>query len=263
MTRKYRYAGPDGAGIEGLPPGVGVVIGSDYCVHLLPGVAELSKAIAAARAREAPLILLTPYFRDAELRRAIGLFRTISEADDVLVAVNDWGALLALRVLFPGLALSIGRLLSGQKRCPRIGISTRLTAAGRAWHGEGLFSSPRARAYLRESLGISSYHVDLAGWGGDLPASAEGEEPPARIYLHAPYSVVTVSDACPWIGGESSSSVPSCPRPCRKGAVRLREPSMGDGLVLRGKARFVRAAQEPEVPPDAALEGLIFYDETP
>ncbi len=241
MTREYRYAGPDGGGIAGLPPGVGAVVGSDYCVHLLPGPEALSRAIAAARARDVPLILLTPYFRDAELKRAIGLFRAIPDGDDVLVSVNDWGALLAARVLLPRLNLSVGRLLSGQKRCPRIGISPRLTEAGRAWHAEGLFSSPRARAYLRESFGVSSYHVDAPGWGTALPATSGGEEPPASLFVHAPYAIVTVSDACPWIGGRSSASVPACTRPCRDGAVALTEPSIGNEMILKGKARFCRA----------------------
>lgn len=264
MTREYRYAGPDGAGIAGLPSGAGVVVGSDYCVHLLPGPAQLSGAIAAARARDVPLILLAPYFRDVELKKAIGLFRSIPEGGDVLVAVNDWGALLAARVLLPRLNLSVGRLLSGQKKCPRIGISPRLTEAGRAWHAEGLFSSPRARAYLGESLGVSSYHVDLPGRGGGFPASPGGEEPPGSLFVHAPYAIVTVSDACPWIGGKSSASVPSCPRPCRDGAVRLREPSMGGDLIQKGKARFVLTAGEASIPPpERAFQAVVVYDELP
>ncbi len=264
MTREYRYAGPDGAGIAGLPPGVGAAIGSDYCVHLLPGAAELSRAIAAARARDVPLILLTPYFRDAELKSAIRLFRAIPEGDDLVVAVSDWGGLLAARTLLPRLNLSVGRLLSGQKRCPRIGISRRLTEAGKAWHAEGLFSSPGARACLRDALGISRYHVDLPAWGGGLPAGRGGGEPPARLYVHTPYAIVTVSDACPWIGGKSSSSLSSCPRPCRNGAVRLSEPSMGGDLIQKGKARFSPAAGEAAVPlPGAAFEGTVVYDDVP
>lgn len=264
MTRDYRYVGPDGAGIAGLPPGVGAVIGSDYCVHLLPGAEGLSRAIDAARARDVPLILLTPYFRDAELKNAIGLFRAIPGGDDVLVAVNDWGTLLGAHVLLPRLNLSIGRLLSGQKRCPRIGISPRLTEAGRAWHAEGLFCSSRARAYLRESFGVSSYHVDLPGWGGALPAPSGGEEPPASLYVHAPYSIVTVSDACPWIGGKSSASVSSCPRPCRDGAVRLREPSMAGDLLQKGKARFFHVGEKAAVlPPGRTIEAMVSYDDIP
>jgi len=264
MTREYRYAGPDGAGIAGLPPGVGAVVGSDYCVHLLPGPEALSGAIAAARARDVPLILLTPYFRDAELKKAIGLFRAIPEGDDVLVSVNDWGALLAARVLLPRLNLSIGRLLSGQKRCPRIGISPRLTEAGRAWHAEGLFSSPRARAYLRESFGVSSYHVDVPGWGSALPATSGVEESPVSLYVHAPYAIVTVSDTCPWIGGKSSASVPSCTRPCRDGAIAVTELSMGNELILKGKARFVRVGDALAGGVDArdSLDSVL-YDDTP
>jgi hypothetical protein len=237
-VREYRYLGPDGDGVGALPEGVGAALGSEYCVHLLPSAARFAEFLAVACARRVPLVLFTPYFRDAELSRAIPLFREIPEGADVDVAVNDWGALQALRVLFPWMTISVGRLLSGQKRCPRIGASPRLSEAGRAWHGEGIASSARATGYLAREYGVSRYHLDDLPWGAATPLGREGYPPGTFLYLHSPWAVVTVSDACPWIGGRSSAEVASCPRPCREGAVALREPSMGPGMVQRGKARF-------------------------
>jgi len=242
---EYRYLGPGGEGIAGLPDGVGAALGSEYCVHLLPSAQRMAQVAREASERGAPLLLLTPYFRDAELKRTIPLFRAIPQGAPVDVAVNDWGALQALHGLFPRMRLSVGRLLSGRKRDPRIGVSTRLTEAGRAWHGEGIFSSPRARAYLEETFGVTGYHVDDLPWsrpvrdgeaGNSRDAVPAGGAP--RLFVHAPYALVTVSDACPWIGGVSSSAVASCPRPCRGGQVVLREPTAGGDLLQKGKARF-------------------------
>ncbi len=253
MGAVYIYAGPDGEEIRTLPDGTGAAIGSEYCTHLLPGADSLRSASDAARARGMPLLLLTPYFRDRELKAFVGLLRAIPGDVDVDVAVNDWGALLAAHTLFPRLGLSLGRLLSGQKRCPRIGTSSRLSDAGRAWYGEGLFSSEAAREYLRREFGLSRFHVDRLEWGPGPPGRAQGAEKfPASLVFHGPDAIVTVSDACPWIGGRSSSSVPSCPRPCRRGSAILRNPSMGRELVQRGKARFVRGA-----PVDDPAAGLV------
>lgn len=242
MTTEYRYTGPDGERIADQPAGTGAAVGSEYCVHLLPRPGMLAEALAAAAERGVPLLLLTPYFRDAELNAAMGLFRSIPEGADVDVAVNDWGALLAVRALFPRLRLSVGRLLSGQKRCPRIERSPRLTAEGRRWHGEGLFSSPRAVAFLREAYGVEGYHVDRLEWGAAARAERfrEAGAEAKVLYVHEPHAIVTVEDACPWIGGKSSASVSCCSRPCREGSVVLSEPSMGREMVQRGKARFVR-----------------------
>ncbi|MBI5903984.1 MAG: hypothetical protein HZB86_00265 [Deltaproteobacteria bacterium] len=238
--REYRYLGPDGEGIAELPVGAGGAMGSEYCVHLLPTAARMAEAASEASARSAPLLLLTPYFRDAELKRTLPLFRAIPPGADVDVAVNDWGLLQTLHGLFPRMRLSVGRLLSGQKRCPRIGSSPRLTEEGRKWHGEGIFSSPRARDFLEGEMGVTGYHLDALPWTrGVRPAPEDAE-----FFVHQPYSIVTVTDACPWIGGMSSSLLPSCPRPCREGCVVLKEPSMGEGLLQRGKARFA-AASEP------------------
>ncbi|HEX9191619.1 MAG TPA: hypothetical protein VF847_05945 [Candidatus Deferrimicrobiaceae bacterium] len=242
--REYRYLGPDGEGVGSLPDGVGAALGSDYCVHLLPSPARLAAVIAGAAVRQAPVVLLTPYFRDAELKRAVPLFRVIPEGADVDVAVNDWGALRALRGLFPWMTLSLGRLLSGQKRCPRIGISPRLMEAGRAWHGEGLFSSEGARRYLAAQYGVRRYHLDDLPWGcGRQMPEVPGVEG-TGFYIHSSWAVVTVSDACPWLGGKSSAEVVACPRGCREGAVSLREPSMGRELVQRGKARFAEVGED-------------------
>ncbi len=237
MIREYRYAGPDGEGIPALPAGVGAAVGSEYCVHLLPGPREMARAAAAA-SRGIPLLLLTPYFRDAELKRALPLFRAVPEGADVTVAVNDWGALLTLRVLFPRMVLSIGRLLSGQKRCPRVGISSRITPEGRAWQGLGLRASAPGRAFLASEYGVRGFHLDPLPWGEPARPTGAGSAP--ALFVHTPFAIVTVSDRCPWLGGTSSAAVASCSRPCRHGAVRLSEPSMGADLLERGKARSVR-----------------------
>lgn len=252
MSVEYRYAGPDGERIADLREGAGAAVGSEYCVHLVPGPDGMSGAVAAARERRIPLLLLTPYFRDAELKAAMPVFRSIPAGADVEVAVNDWGALSVLRTLFPHLRLSCGRLLSGQKRCPRIGGSAVLAPRGRAWHGEGAYASARTRAYLETVYGITGYHVDALPWAPDLAGlPAEGTDGGSpRLFVHAPYAIVTVTDRCPWIGGKSSASVSSCPRPCRKGTVLLREPSMGGEMVQRGKARFVSF-----VPPGCGIPG--------
>jgi hypothetical protein len=264
MTLEYRYLGPDGDGIARLPDGVGAALGSEYCVHLLPTASRMAEAVAEASARRAPLLLLTPYFRDAELKGSIPLFRAIPAAAEVDVAVNDWGALQTLHGLFPRMRLSIGRLLSGQKRCPRIGASARLTEEGRMWHGEGVFSSPPARAYLEETYGVAGYHVDDLPWSRQAPDDPDREAGAPSLFVHVACAIVTVSDACPWIGGVSSASVASCPRPCRNGHVLLREPSMGADLLQKGKARFVPSATAGSPAGNAVgIRGIVLYGDPP
>jgi len=262
---EYRYAGPDGDGIDALPEGTGAAVGSEYCVHLLPSPAVLSSLCAKAAGRRNPILLLTPYFRDSELKAAIGLFRAIPPDATLEVAVNDWGLLLALRSLFPEIPLSVGRLLSGQKRCPRIAGSSRLTEEGRAWHGEGIFSSARARRFLEEEYGVRRYHVDDLDWMRSdfrIGQDAERGASAPRLCVHAPFAIVTVTDRCPWIGGRSSADLPSCSRPCLEGTVGLREPSMGKEMIQRGKARFLRTDSRggPGRPAHGSATRVVYSD---
>jgi hypothetical protein len=237
MVRGYRYAGPDGEGIPGLPPGTGAAIGSEYCVHLLPGVGELEKAILLARDRRAPLLLLTPYFRHAELKKSMALFRAIPEGADVLVAVNDWGVLLALRALFPhgkreGVARGGFLFLPPREAIPAGGVR-----GGRIPRGCARVGKPRIRRPRGRGTGLLSL---------------------------SSHSIVTVSDTCAWIGGVSSSSVPSCSRPCRNGSVALREGTMGREMIQQGKARFVETSpSSPSVPGDRPSAIFVLYGEVP
>ncbi len=247
-----------------MPDGVGAALGSEYCVHLLPAAARMAEIAAEAAARRSPLLLLTPYFRDAELKASLPLFRAVPRGTNVDVAVNDWGALQTLHGLFPELRLSIGRLLSGRKRCPRIGGSRRLTEKGREWHGEGVFSSRGAREFLAATYGVTGYHVDDVPWSRPAPDADVRDADPPFLYVHGPHAIVTVSDACPWIGGVSSASVASCPRPCRNGLVVLREPSMGGDLLLKGKARFTsRDAGETGRPSPPGAGAVVTYTDLP
>lgn len=264
MIDSIRYAGPDGAGIARLPAGEGAAIGSDYCVHLLPDAAALGCAIAETARRRVPLLLLTPYLRDDELKRVTTLLRSIPEGADVTLSVNDWGALYAWRTLFTRIPLTLGRLLSGQKRCPRIGVSGRLTDEGRAWHGEGVFSSPVASRFLAGGPGVRGFHVDALPWSVPrvLPV-ATGEGEPPILFVHEGCPIVTVTDRCPWLGGVSSASVAACPRHCREGRVRLRAPSMGGDLLARGKARFAEASGDEPQPGPGVRFVRVRYDDLP
>jgi hypothetical protein len=264
MIDTILYAGPDGSGIVRHPEGVGAAIGSDYCIHLLPGVDALGRAIAETALRRVPLLLLTPYLRDAELKRVTLLLRSIPEGADVTLAVNDWGALYAWRTLFPALPMTIGRLLSGQKRCPRIGVSGSLTESEKAWHGEGLFSSPVAARFLVETMGIGGFHVDALPWSipRALPVSP-GEGRPPILFVHEGCPIVTVTDRCPWLGGISSAAVAACPRHCREGRVRLSEASMGGDLIQRGKARFSGAETAGGGSDSTAPIVRVLYDDIP
>ena len=132
------------------------------------------------------------------------------------------------------------------------------------WHGEGIFSSPRARAYLEEAYGVAGYHVDDLPWSRTAHDDPDREADAPFLFVHVDCAIVTVSDACPWLGGASSASVASCPRPCRNGHVVLREPSMGADLVQRGKARFVPSAPEGSPAGDAVgIRGMVFYRDPP
>ena len=83
-----------------------------------------------------------------------------------------------------------------------------------------------------------------------------------RFYVHSPWAAVTVTDACPWVGGVSSARLEACDRPCRGGAVRLSNPSMGGDLFQKGKARFASfpPGDTPRQPMGAGIAVVRYAD---
>jgi hypothetical protein len=95
--------------------------GNEFCERRLPKLAELKKAAGYCRKHKLLFSLVTPYLTDIGLKKLIKLFDWLKNTRPrTEVIINDYGLLNLLHQRYPKLTPVLGRLLTKQKRDPRI-----------------------------------------------------------------------------------------------------------------------------------------------
>ncbi len=209
----------------------GIAMGSEYCYHLLPNDEEGEIIADMARGRCPYILLVLPYLREREIKKIFPLLRTLSERGNLKVVVNDWGTLESLSHLVPSTPLICGRLISGQRTCIKGEDSPFLSEEGKTLFSMDILDSLRGKAFLRGRFKVEGVCVNTTA---RKVVSCGGE---GKIFCY-PYSLLSVTDYCPYRENMPSALLSSCTRPCRKGYVTLTNETLGHEIYQRGKARF-------------------------
>ena len=167
-----------------------IYYGAEFCFWRMPPVEQLLAALSFARERSMGFTLVTPVIGEAERLRLDKILQQVlpALAGDDEVLISDWGALELIRRVRPDLEVILGRVLSGQKRGPRI-LDLNLTPEQREYFMCGSWHNREAVAMLQEQS-ISRIEQDNLLQG--LAPLPEG----LKSSLHIPYAMVTSSRNC-------------------------------------------------------------------
>jgi hypothetical protein len=221
-------------------------VGNEFCLHLIPGRARLSKLCRQLWERGLAITFLTPPVTDAGLNRLRPIFHWLAnQASDVEVVFNDWGTLQVLHEEFPALRPVRGRLLHKTMRDPRV---TPLYTAPDApqdirasMHSDGL-EVPLQRLLRRYS--VDTVELDISPWD----YASVLHRLPFRVAYYFPYGFVTTGRHC-MIGGLHSEDVERfrpaqrCQQECRMYVTEHRFagttlPTDGTAFYQRGNTFF-------------------------
>ncbi|MDD5630057.1 MAG: hypothetical protein PHU21_13395, partial [Elusimicrobia bacterium] len=227
--------------------------GAEFCERLLPDAAQLDAARDFAQQRRLAFTFVTPFVAEAGLAALQPLLERLAAAagGPFEVVVNDWGV---FRQLTEGswkgaLVPVLGRLLTKQKRDPRIAELPGLPEPAREHLRRCSADAPAFAAFLRER-GVARIELDnpLQGLerGSDLRAS-----------LYVPFVTVTTTRLCFMAGADSGPRelrrVAPCGRECRSYTATLRSRGMGRDLILKGNTQFY---ENPDLPKDLEVLGV-------
>ncbi len=198
----------------------------------------MDEAAGLCRSQGAGLQLVTPAVREGTADAAWAwLVAALESSPGAEVTFNDWG--LWARAREAGLPLRgvAGRLLSRQRRGPRVAaMLDSASASGAEELRASLWDGPVGLALLSEH-GAVGVELDLTPAGIQVPDLPEG----VTLRVHAPWVPVTVSLACPW-----TEDPVRCGRPCLDHPeARLRNEEEPTPLWSRGNALFLRRDDEP------------------
>lgn len=248
-----RYADPWGR----------LYFGHEFCQRLLPSRAELAAAMQAAAQRKAAFTLVTPFVTNAGLARVRELIDAAAAERDALrveIVVNDWGVLHWTHREHGGLPLALGRLLTKQKRGPRIlRLAGRLPSAAADHFRKSNVDAPHVREFLEQNS-VQRVELDNLLQGlkreNGLPAS-----------LYTPYGYVSTTRLCLLMRGDRPGknlrSIGTCSRECRLYDVELRHPDMPVPLLVKGNTQFYRNDRLPQDAAALNIDRLVSLPEIP
>lgn len=210
-------------------------VGSEFCPWTFPFPERLRSLCTAARGAGYPLTLVTPVCSEdflPRLRRTLDLLLPDFAAVDEVV-ISDWGALALVREIAPSVPVVLGRVLSGQKRDPRI-LTLDLSDEQLHYFRQGSWYTAAAREVLAEQ-GIVRVELD------NLPQGLAPLSPPLVGSLHTPWAMVASSRNCPY----REPGTVTCAAPCGE-VFTLSSPQSPLPLYQGGNTQFVRLDTLPD-----------------
>ena len=237
--------------------------GHEFCQRLLPSPLEANRAYEHARTCDKGFTLVTPFVTNAGLARVRLLLTSLlatAAGDPFEVVVNDWGVLHLLHREHPELPLALGRLLTKQKRGPRIMNMADVLPAG-AWdHFQRANSDVPHLSRFLESQGVARVELDNLLQGisrsGGLTAS-----------LWYPFLYITTTRLCLLMSGDRPEknlrSLGTCGRECRTYRVTLTHKDMPVPILVQGNTQFFRNDRLPEDLAALNISRLVFAPDIP
>ncbi|MBN2053548.1 hypothetical protein JW905_01415 [bacterium] len=220
--------------------------GHEFCQRLIPSSFELAAAVDRAAAAGAAMTLVLPFVTNEGLASGLTIVEQFLEASPRFpeIVVNDWGMAHELKQRGIPAALVLGRLLTKQKRGPRIlTMAKKLPASVIEHFKHSNIDVPHYEAFLREELGIVRVELD-----NTLQGIARVSRLPASLYH--PFAYVTTTRQCLTARCEQPGRNPrelvACGRECRLYGFELRHPDMPVPLYIRGNTQFFRNDRLPD-----------------
>jgi hypothetical protein len=248
-----------------------IYLGCEFCEQLLPDPQEVLAAHAFTVNHGIGLTVVTPYVTNAGLQRVCRILRELSDRP-VEVVFNDLGVLEAIR-RHPNVVPVMGRLLTKQKRCPRINRlcgkqsdprvvnvgSCRVTMHSmpipevvRQHYRASNVDVPAMQRFYRQ-FGIARAELDCLDVGVAVrPAGV-------AVSLYAPFAYLTTSHVCTTPSTGSGCETQSCRRECLVSGRLLRTSLFSNPILMRGKTQFARQRLPHPLPP--SVDRLVYQPE--
>jgi len=244
--------------------------GIEFCERLIPTLEQLKQALAFARSRNLAFSLVTPYLTDSglnKLKPLLGALDQRKSGDEVVI--NDWGVFNLLDREYPALIPVLGRLLTKQKRCPRLSrllkrkaMFALISASGESknkrlvfqkklpleldpyYKGSNVSSVPVIHSFLSKNR-INRIELDNLAQGLHL----ELPEGKLRASVYFPYAYISTTFFCLSAGCDDPNpgflKLRPCQKQCQKYLFTLKHKSMPKTIYLKGNTQFYKFSRFP------------------
>jgi len=218
--------------------------GNELCERLIPDLSALTDAARWAEERGIPLTLVTPFVTDqgiAAVEKLIKQAESIDCLDEVVF--NDWGIFTLLRGWDKRFSLLLGRLLTKQKRGPRILNMMKKVPPEMLVHFRRFSADSNISGQFLKGEGVKRIELD-----NTLQGIERTNTLPASLYL--PYAYISTTRYCLTAYSDSDSTyfrdIGPCQRQCREYSFELKHGNMPVTLLLKGNTYFFENRSIPD-----------------
>jgi hypothetical protein len=223
-------------GIGELLPSEGrLYFGHEFCHWRLAGRGQVEDL--RRRAADVGLLftLVTPLLHEEGLSPMMKLLEALSPSEGDEVVVNDVGLLERLsRESWSG-AVTVGRVLTRQRRGAGWKEGSPGTGAALRYLRGSSLDSPGFVEWFRDRYGVRRFEIDNLLQGvevGDLPGDV-------RLSVYYPYLFLTATSLCPWtFDGRRWRKGEGCPA-CRGQVLELHPEEGGRPILMGGGVQFI------------------------
>ena len=232
--------------------------GIEFCQNLMPSKEEIERILKFVSEKKMDFTFVTPYLTNEGMIKIKALLSYIIGVQPKSeIVINDWGLLEWINKGYVDLNLVLGRLLTKQKRGPRI-----LNLIGRV---------PDAMIqHFRESnvdsLILSNFLISKQIKRVELDNLLQGiSRPPHSLKgsLYTPFAYITTTRLCLLSSCEDKVNRPiraisACNQECQRYTFRLAHKNMPVDLLLKGNTQFFRNECFPDNLKELNIDRIVY-----
>ena len=214
-----------------------IYFGNEFCENLIPGLDELKRWYDASIRNKKHFTFVTPFVTNRGLYALENRFAFLNMQKNIEVVFNDWGVLSRIKDNFKNLIPVAGRLLTKQRRDPRIlriltgkqkpaivasddkkskiiSLPKKPPASLFRHFSASLINVPIFQNFLL-AQGIRRIEIDNLAWPMEVRVDKK-----IKISIYLPYGYISTSRLC----GKMTLSYASCKKECKKYFFSLKNP---------------------------------------
>lgn len=235
--------------------------GAEFCENLIPSAEDLNSALEFISKNKMEFTFITPFLTNEGIKRIKPLLNLITKVKpDAEIVINDWGLLRLINREYQGLNLSLGRLLTKQKRGPQILNLLGKVPEDMIRHFQQSNIDSSALSDFLISRQIKRVELDNLLQGIRRPF------PSLKGSLYMSFAYITTTRLCLFSSLDDKIDKPlraitPCNKECQAHAFMLRHKQMPVGLLLKGNTQFFKNEQLPDNLEDLSVDRIVYEPE--
>lgn len=242
-----------------------VYFGNEFCENLIPAITKLKEIYFYATGKNKNFTFVTPFVTNSGIRKTESLLEFLNRQNNVEVVFNDWGVFKLIKNNFNNLKPILGRLLTKQRRDPRILKILLNKQVFKEFFSEDkkkkliifpkktpqsvfkYFQSSMINAKIFQnyllSQGITRVEIDNLAWKMNVKLDKN-----IGVSVYLPYGYITTTRKC----GLLTLTYAACKKECKKYYLQLGDKSLPVPFYSIGNTIFYKSS----IPSDDYLEKL-------